>query len=66
MLGKQNGVEAQLLKLFLYIIIQNCLNHPLEMAVSDTRNEVPGVNHLHSFTDNLYPLYSILPNIKGN
>lgn len=61
MLGRQNGVAAQFLKLFPDIIIWHCLNHRLELAVSDARNEVQGINHFHSFIDKLYSLYSMSP-----
>jgi hypothetical protein len=61
MLGKKSGVARLILNKYPNIIVWHCLNHRLELAVSDAINEVAGVNHFQMFFDKLYSLYSRSP-----
>lgn len=61
MLGRKAGVATELKKLFPALFIWHCSNHRLELAVSDTRNEVLDVNPFHMFFDKLYSVYSLSP-----
>ncbi|KAJ8887664.1 hypothetical protein PR048_013882 [Dryococelus australis] len=58
MLGNQSGVAKQLLEKFKYIFVWQCVNHRLELAISDAVNEFCGVNNFQIFMDKLYSLYS--------
>ena len=61
MLGRKAGVATALKEQFPNLVIWHCCNHRLELAVSDTREEVQGVNHFQTFFDKLYSLYSLSP-----
>ncbi len=64
MLGRKVGVHAKLKQLFPNIIGWHCLNHRLELSVHDVVQSLTGINHLKSFVDNLYSLYSRSPKAK--
>lgn len=61
MLGKRSGVAARFLTEFPNLIIWHCINHRIELALTDAVEEVSGVNHFHSFMDKLYTVYSTSP-----
>lgn len=61
MLGKNSGVANKLINKYPNIIIWHCMNHRLELALSDAVDEVTGVNHFQIFMDKLYTLYSKSP-----
>ena len=61
MLGKKSGVAKRLSDRYPNIIIWHCLNHRLELAVSDAVKDIGGINHFQAFMDKLYSLYSRSP-----
>ena len=61
MLGRKSGVVSQILGKYPNVIIWHCLNHRLELAVSDAIGEVTAVNHSQIFFDKLYSIYSMSP-----
>ena len=61
MLGRKSGVATELKKLFPTLLIWLCSNHRIELAISDTRNELHGVNHFQMFFDKLYSLFNLSP-----
>ncbi|KAK9679701.1 hypothetical protein QE152_g39795 [Popillia japonica] len=74
MLGKKSGVVEKLLQEFPNIVpwqklLQefpnivpwHCMNHRIELAVSDSISDVGAVNHFQIFMDKLYTLYSKSP-----
>ena len=64
MLGRKSGVVSQILGKYPNVIIWHCLNHRLELAVSDAIGEVTAVNHFQIFFDKLYSIYSRSPKNK--
>ena len=58
MLGKQSGVGAQLKKQFPSIALWHCLNHRLELSVSDSIKAVDGIFHIQSMLSKLHNIYS--------
>lgn len=61
MLGKKSGVAERLLEKYPSLIIWHCMNHRLELALSDAINEVGAVNHFQIFMDKVYSVYSRSP-----
>jgi hypothetical protein len=61
MLGRKTGVATEMKREFPNLVVWHCCSHRLELAVSDMRNEVQGINHFHSLFDKLYSLYSMSP-----
>ena len=61
MVGRKSGVATKLTDLFPQLITWHCLNHRLEVAVSDAPLETQGINHFRSFMDCLFALYSRSP-----
>ncbi|KAK9693494.1 protein of unknown function (DUF4371) [Popillia japonica] len=61
MLGKKSGVVEKLLQEFPNIVPWHCMNHRIELAVSDSISDVGAVNHFQIFMDKLYTLYSKSP-----
>ena len=58
MLGKKGGVFAKLKETYPRLVGWHCLNHRLELAVSDAVKCCSPINHFQSFMDKLYALYS--------
>ena len=61
MLGKRSGVYAKLKCLFPNLIGWHCLNHRLELSVSDAVDACAGLNNFKIFIGKLYSLYSASP-----
>lgn len=61
MLGKRSGVAERLLKMYPGIIVWHCMNHRLELALSDAVDEVGAINHFQIFMDKIYSIYSRSP-----
>lgn len=61
MLGKKSGVAEKLAQNYPNIIPWHCMNHRIELAVSDSVDDVGAVNHFQIFMDKLYTLYSKSP-----
>lgn len=59
MLGKKSGVATRLTSRFPRLFVLHCMNHRLELAVSNAVDEVTGVNHFKIFMQKLYSLYSM-------
>ncbi|XP_056127435.1 E3 SUMO-protein ligase KIAA1586-like [Rhinichthys klamathensis goyatoka] len=59
MLGKKSGVATRLTLKFPKLFSWHCMNHRLELAVSDAIDEVNSVNHFKAFMHKLYSLYSM-------
>ncbi|XP_041845659.1 E3 SUMO-protein ligase KIAA1586-like [Melanotaenia boesemani] len=59
MLGKKSGVATRLTWRFPKLFVWHCMNHRLELAVSDAVDEVNSVNHFKAFIQKLYSLYSV-------
>ena len=64
MLGRKCGVATTLARKFPNIITWHCLNHRLELAVSDAIRENKAVNHFQILFDKLYSIYSRSPKNK--
>lgn len=58
MLGKNSGVATRLTARYPNILTRHCMNHPLELAVSDAVDEVQSINHLKAFMEKIHNLYS--------
>ena len=61
MLGKHSGVGTCIARQFPNTILWHCLNHRLELSVSDAVKRVNSINHFKIFFDKLYSLYSRSP-----
>ncbi|KAL4148664.1 hypothetical protein QTP88_002837 [Uroleucon formosanum] len=61
LLGKKNGVAKCLKDRYPLIFSLHCMNHRLELAVSDAVKDVNATNHFKSFMDSLYVLYNASP-----
>ena len=61
MMGKKSGVATRLCSLYPRLIVWHCLNHRLELSVTDACGDIGAVNHFHIFMDCLYSLYSSSP-----
>jgi len=58
MLGTKSGVAAMIVEKYLTVIVRHCLNHRLELAVSNVIKEVSAVNHFQAFFEKLHSIYS--------
>jgi len=58
MLGRLSGVATQLRFRYPNLFTWHCLNHRLELAVSDAVRDVVNVFHFKAFLDSIYCLYS--------
>lgn len=65
LLGKKAGVAKLLKDKYPLIFNWHCLNHRLELAVSDTMKDINATNHFKSFIDSLYVLYNNSPKNKN-
>lgn len=61
MVGKYSGVVTRLRQRYPKLFTWHCLNHRLELSVSDVIKDVRGINHFKSFLDKLYTIYSQSP-----
>ncbi|KAJ8882970.1 hypothetical protein PR048_014809 [Dryococelus australis] len=61
MLGMNSGVSKKLVTKYANIVLWHCINHRLELALSDAVGEVSGVNNFQIFMDKLYILYNNSP-----
>ena len=61
MIGRKAGVGKLLTDKYPDLLVWNCSNHRLELAVDDVVNEIAGINHFKIFFDTLYALYSSSP-----
>ena len=61
MVGTKTGVLTELARMYPRIVRWHCLCHRIELSVSDTLDEVGGVNHFTIFLDKLYSVYSPSP-----
>lgn len=59
MLGKKSREATGLTLRFTKLFVWHCMNHRLELAVSDAVDEVNSVNHFKAFMHKLYSLYSM-------
>jgi len=64
MLGRKCGVLAKLQQTYPNIIGWHCINHRLELSVHDVVKCMTDINHLKSFMDKLYSLYSRSPKAR--
>ncbi|XP_041844546.1 E3 SUMO-protein ligase KIAA1586-like [Melanotaenia boesemani] len=58
MLGKNTGVATRLTERYPNLFTWHCMNHRLELAVSDAVDEVQAVNHFKVFMEKIHNLYS--------
>ncbi|KAJ4945561.1 hypothetical protein JOQ06_023242 [Pogonophryne albipinna] len=58
MLGKNSGVATRLTARYPNLFTWHCMNHHLELAVSDAVDEVQAVNHFKVFLEKIHNLYS--------
>ncbi|XP_073672010.1 E3 SUMO-protein ligase KIAA1586-like [Paramisgurnus dabryanus] len=58
MLGKNSGVATRLTARYPNLFTWHCLNHRLELAVSNAVDEVHAVNHFKAFMEKIHNLYS--------
>ncbi|KAL3053061.1 hypothetical protein OYC64_005565 [Pagothenia borchgrevinki] len=58
MLGKDSGVATRLTARYPTLFTWHCMNHRLELAVSDAVDEVQAVNHFKVFLEKIHNLYS--------
>jgi len=58
MVGSKSGVAQLILAKYPNIILWHCLNHRIELAVSDTLKEMNSINHFEIFIEKLYSIYS--------
>jgi len=58
MLSTKLGVTAMIVEKYLTVIVWHCLNHRLELAVSNIIKEVSAVNHFQAFFEKLHSIYS--------
>jgi len=58
MLGKNSGVATRLTARYPNLFTWHCMNHRLELAVSDAVDEVQAVNHFKVFMEKVHNLYS--------
>ncbi|KAJ3583021.1 hypothetical protein NHX12_034545, partial [Muraenolepis orangiensis] len=57
MLGKNSGVATRLTARYPNLFTWHCMNHRLELAVSDAVDEVQAVNHFKVFLEKIHNLY---------
>lgn len=58
MLGKHSGVSTKLKMRFPNLLTWHCMNHRLELAVSDAVDKVTAINHFRVFVEKLHNIYS--------
>ncbi|KAJ8399548.1 hypothetical protein AAFF_G00409590 [Aldrovandia affinis] len=58
MLGKNSGVATRLKARYPNLFTWHCMNHRLELAVSNAVDEVQAVNHFKVFIEKIHNLYS--------
>ncbi|KAK5857851.1 hypothetical protein PBY51_011066 [Eleginops maclovinus] len=58
MLGKNSGVATRLTARYPNLNTWHCMNHHLELAVSDAVDEVQAFNHFKVFLEKIHNLYS--------
>uniref|UniRef100_A0A8C4PWW6 Uncharacterized protein n=1 Tax=Eptatretus burgeri TaxID=7764 RepID=A0A8C4PWW6_EPTBU len=58
MLGKNSGVATRLTARYPYLFTWHCMNHRLELAVSDAVDEVQSIIHFKAFMQKIHNLYS--------
>ncbi|KAJ3605313.1 hypothetical protein NHX12_027362 [Muraenolepis orangiensis] len=56
MLGKNSGVATRLTARYPNLFTWHCMNHRLELAVSDAVDEVQAVNHFKVFLEKIHNL----------
>jgi len=61
MLGRKSAVAARIVEKYPTVIVWHCLNHRLELAVSNAIKEVSAVNHFQAFFEKLHSIYSRSP-----
>ena len=61
MLGKHSGVLTKLKQKYPKIILWHCMCHRVELAIGDAVKSVTQVNHVKSFLDKLYSIFSQSP-----
>lgn len=61
MLGKNSGVLIRLKEMFPNIVLWHCMCHRIELAVGDAVKSVTQINHVKSFLDKLYKVFSQSP-----
>ena len=58
MLGVHSGVGARLKKKFPALLLWHCLNHRLELAISDAVSSINGFCPIQAFFDKIFSVYS--------
>uniref|UniRef100_A0A8C4Q8L3 Uncharacterized protein n=1 Tax=Eptatretus burgeri TaxID=7764 RepID=A0A8C4Q8L3_EPTBU len=58
MFGKNSGVATRLTARYPNLFTWHCMNHRLELAVSDAVDEVQSINHFKAFMEKIHNLYS--------
>ncbi|KAK5866218.1 hypothetical protein PBY51_020425 [Eleginops maclovinus] len=58
MLGKNSGVATRLTARYPNLFTWHCMNHRLELVVSDAVDEVQAVNYFKLFLEKIHNLYS--------
>lgn len=58
MVGKHSGVSTKLKIIFPKLLTWHCMNHRLELAVSDAVDKVNSLNHFKIFVEKLHNVYS--------
>ena len=58
MLGVHSGVGGRLKKKFPALLLWHCLNHCLELAISDAVSSINGFYPIQAFFDKIYSVYS--------
>lgn len=61
LLGKKNGVAVQLKRKYTDLFTLHCMNHRLELAVTDSAKEISGVKNFTTFLGAVYTVYSMSP-----
>ena len=61
MLGRKAGVGTLLKLKYPKIVLWHCLNHRLELAVSDAMKDSNCYNNFQAFLEKLYSVYSLSP-----
>lgn len=56
-LGKNSGVVTRLTARYPNLFTLHCMNHRLELAVSDAVDEVQSINHFKEFMEKIHNLY---------
>ena len=61
MLGSKSGVATRLKESFPQLIVWHCLNHRIELAVTDSIEQIEGCFPMISFFKKIYSIYSTSP-----